>query len=349
VRRVIILLLFVLGWAATGRADVILFKSGDRLTGKLVKLEKGKLIFEADELGSVTLDITRIQNFNTDASVELHLTDGTVIKSKVLPAEPGQFTIEKTRLLQVQSFALADLAAINPAGEPLLKWTGSLTIGLSSTHGNTFAESANVSSAAKRRSQKDRTGIYSSYLASRSRDPDNNKKKTTEESFVIGGKYDYFFTKKFYGYINGRLKKDHIADLDYRIIAGLGAGYQWVETEDMSFNTDAGFAQICEQFTSRDPDSGITETTGTDEASIQLGYSLDWKIAEKFTFLHQLTYYPSFSGLSDYFLTGSAELRAFITESLFSNFKVVLDYDSTPADGVDTTDIKYILGVGWNF
>ena len=82
---------------------------------------------------------------------------------------------------------------------------------------------------------------------------------------------------------------------------------------------------------------------------MQLGYHLDWKFAEKFTFLHKLTYYPSFTSPSDYFLTADAELRAAITDSMFSNFKAVLDYDSIPAQGVGTTDTKYILGVGWNF
>ena len=48
-------------------------------------------------------------------------------------------------------------------------------------------------------------------------------------------------------------------------------------------------------------------------------------------------------------LTTDAELRAEITKSMFGSLKAILDYDSTPGEGVGTTDTKYILGVGWNF
>jgi hypothetical protein len=116
----------------------------------------------------------------------------------------------------------------------------------------------------------------------------------------------------------------------------------------MNFNTDAGLAERCEQYTSRN-DAGIKETTRSDDVSLQLGYHFDWKINSRFSFAHNLTYYPSFEQFSDYFLTTDAEIRASITESLFASIKAILDYDSTPAEGVSSTDTKYILGAGWKF
>lgn len=340
--RVIILLLFVFGWSVTGWADVVVFKNGDQLTGKLVKLEEGKLTFEADVLGNVTLDITRIRNFTTDESVALHFADGTIIKSRLLEAAPDKIHTEQTKLLAGQTFIISDLVAINPSAKPKPKWAGSITINLSSTHGNNFSESVNVSFDVTRRSEIDRTNLYAGYTGSSSKDANNNK-KTTEENFRFGGKYDYFFNEKFYSYVSGNYEKDHIADLDYRVIGGIGCGYQWVETDDISFATDAGFAQLNERYT-----TGAI-TTRSEEGSLRLGYDLKWKFAEKFTFFHTMNYYPSLGSFSDYFLTTDAEIRAAITESMFSSLKAVLDYNATPADGVGTTDVKYILGVGWNF
>jgi hypothetical protein len=34
---------------------------------------------------------------------------------------------------------------------------------------------------------------------------------------------------------------------------------------------------------------------------------------------------------------------------MFANFKVIFDYDATPAEGAGNTDVKYMLGVGWSF
>ncbi len=346
-RYLIFLSMFMLGIAVPVWADVITFKNGDQLTGKLVELKDGKFLFETKEVGTAAFEVALIRNFSTDEPVELHLTDGTVIKSKVLAAEPERFKIEKTDLLVAQTFGLSDLAAINPPPKSEPKWSGSVNIGLSSTHGNTFTESGSVGFDANRRGEKDRTNVRSLYLVQRSEEKDaltgDKEKVTTEESFIIGGKYDYFFAPKTYGFVNGSFKKDHIANLDRRIIAGLGIGYQLIDEDKMHFNTDVGLAELCEKYTYDD------EITQTDEMSLQIGYHFDRKITEKFTFLHNLTYYPSFGSMSDYFLTADAELRASITQSMFANFRAILDYDSTPGQNVSTTDTKYILGVGWIF
>jgi putative salt-induced outer membrane protein YdiY len=329
----------------SAQADTIIFKSGDRLTGKLVSLENGKLVFNANDVGQVTIDIALVDNFTTDEPVEFHFRDGTVLKSRALTGDPGIFAIEETKILPANRFPISDIQAINPPVKPAVVWTGNVTVGMTSTHGNTFIESANASANATRRSDKDRLNLDAAYLASRAEEEEDGEKEkvTTQESFVAGTKYDYFWTKKCYSFVNGRYKKDHIADLDYRIIGGLGMGYQWIESEKMKFSTDAGVAELCEKYISHDV------ITKHDEFSGQLGYNFDWKFHEKFTFLHNMRYYPSFGMFSDYFLTTDAEVRAAITKSMFTSFKAILDYDSTPAPDVGSTDTKYVLGVGWNF
>jgi hypothetical protein len=34
---------------------------------------------------------------------------------------------------------------------------------------------------------------------------------------------------------------------------------------------------------------------------------------------------------------------------MFANFKVIFNFDESPAPGRGTTDVKYLLGVGMNF
>jgi hypothetical protein len=66
-------------------------------------------------------------------------------------------------------------------------------------------------------------------------------------------------------------------------------------------------------------------------------------------FIHDLTYYPSTDKVSDYFLTSTAEIRAYFTSTMFTTFKVIFDYDATPAIGSHKTDTKYLFGVGYSF
>jgi len=70
---------------------------------------------------------------------------------------------------------------------------------------------------------------------------------------------------------------------------------------------------------------------------------------EKIKFINDLTYYPSLEEFSNYLLTTTGEIRALITDNLFMNFRVIFDYDTTPAQGAHKTDVKYMLGAGLSF
>jgi len=91
------------------------------------------------------------------------------------------------------------------------------------------------------------------------------------------------------------------------------------------------------------------QTESNSEVSAQLGYHFDKKLHEKIKFINDLAYYPSLEKVSDYFLTTTAEIRASVTEQVFTNFRVIFDYDTTPAQGKGSTDVKYIFGAGVSF
>ena len=324
-------------------ADELVFKTGGKLTGKLLHLKEGKLVFESKEVGKVTADMEKIQNFSTDEPIKLNIGDDLAVTSKVTRSKPGHFSI-KTDTLATQEYKISQLKAINPQPKPAPKWTGSFGAGLSSTNGNTYAQSGSVSFDMAKRTDQDRTTLGGIYIVSRSEKSDTGEKETTQENFTLRGQYDYFMSKKAFSFVNASFKKDHISDLDRRIVAGLGFGYQWFETDTLKYSLDGGMAEVCKQYT-RD---GITEKS--DELSAQFGHNLAWKITDKVKFSHNLKFYPSVtSTISDYYLTTDAELRVALSAAWYSSIKAILDYDSTPAEGIGSTDTKYILGVGWKF
>jgi putative salt-induced outer membrane protein YdiY len=243
--------------------------------------------------------------------------------------------------LKVREFDIAAIASINPPEEPKAKWSGNLSVGATSTHGNTKTESISVGFRIGRRTEKDRTQLSADYGRGETEDPLTGTKVTTEDWLRTKAKYDYFFSKKLYGYLDGRYGKDSIAALDRRIIGGVGGGYQWIESEKSKFSTEAGAAYRYEKY---DNHIGTKDTI-----SGQFGYNLDERLLDNVRLLHDLTYYPSLEELSDYLLGFTAELRANFTKTMFVNFKIIFSYDATPALGKQSTDTKYILGVGIDF
>jgi len=336
--------------SASLQADQVILKNGDRLTGKIVSLTDGNMVLKSDLVGEIKVSLSSIATFQSDAAVEVHLKDGTVLNQPVVPAEADQFAIAQGPALRPQTFALADVASINPPPKPEPKWTGSISGAVTSTHGNTKSESVTASVSVMRRSEKDRTTAAADYGKSKQtdkdRDPVTGKKedRTTEDWWRAKAQYDYFFSKKFFGFINGRYEKDAVADLDRRVVVGGGAGYQWIETDRTSFSTNLGLASLYEKF---DVDPPADDSNS--QISMQLGYNFDHKITDTLRFVHDLTYYPSLEQFSDYYLTTTAELRANLTKTMFANFRAIFNYDQSPAPGQGSTDTKYILGIGMTF
>jgi len=321
--------------------DEIHLKNGDRISGKIQSLVDGKLTIRADIAGTVTVDLSSIQTLSSDEPIEVNLKDQTGFTQKVSSAESGKFAIEGSESMKTQEFAVSDIVSINPPPKPIPKWTGDISVGVTSTHGNTKTEMISANANFSKRTEKDRTTVSTDYAKGEQEDPDTGQDVTIEDWWRAKGKYDYFFSKKMYGYIDGRYEKDAVAELDRRTIIGLGAGYQWIESENMNFSSEFGLASLYEKYDN--------QTDSNSEISFQVGYNFDKKLRKNIKLVHDLTYYPAIDKFSDYYLTTTAGVRADFTETFFTTAKVILNYDATPAIGAHKTDVKYFLGLGYRF
>ena len=336
--RILIVLACLAMFAQTGVGDEVLFKNGDRLTGKIVHLLDGKMVFKSNVAGDVTVNLSDIQTLSSDDAIEVNLKDSTGFKQKVLSASPGRFGIVGTDATQAQEFAVADIVSIN---KPIPKWTGNITAGLTSTHGNTKTETISASANMTKRTDNDRTQLSTDYAKGTQEDRVTGVDETIEDWWRAKGKYDYFFSKKRYAYVDGRYEKDAVSQLDRRVIIGGGYGHQWVESADMNFSTEIGLASLYEKFDN--------QTESNSELSTQLGYNLDKKLTKNTKLAHDLTYYPALDKFSDYFLTTTVGIRTDLSTSFFATFKTIFNYDETPAVGAHKTDVKYFFGLGYSF
>jgi putative salt-induced outer membrane protein YdiY len=336
--KTLILLILLGGFARLSYGDEIQLKNGDRLTGKIIKLVDGKLVIKSDAAGEVTVNLSNIQTLSSDEPIIVNLKDGTSLKQKISSSEAGRFAIAGDETVQAQEFAVTDIVSINP---PIPKWKGTISAGITSTHGNTKTESITGSANLSKRTQKDRTILSADYAKSKQNNKDTGEELTIEDWWRAHAKYDYFFSKKMYGYLDGRYEKDAIAELERRVAVGIGGGYQWIESADMNFSTELGLASLYEKYNN--------QTDSNSEMSAQLGYHFDKKLRKNLLFINDLTYYPALEKPSNYYLTTTAELRTNLNRAMFMNFKAILDYDSTPAIGAHNTDVKYFLGLGYSF
>jgi putative salt-induced outer membrane protein YdiY len=320
-------------------ADQVILKNGDTLTGTIEKLTDSKMVFKSELAGEVTIDLSGIRTLTSDKLLTIHLKDGTVLKCQVDAGQGEQFNITGSAV-QAQSINTTDITAINPPPKPRPKWKGQVSAGLTSAHGNTKTESSSASFGAIKRTEVDRTTVSADYAKGTQ---DNAAGTTTiEDWWRAKAKYDYFISPKWYGFVDGRYERDAVALLDRRMVLGGGAGWQWLETETTSWSFELGAASVYEQY-------NVVGGKKNAQLSMQTGYNLIHQLTKTVDFVHDLTYYPSLEDVSDYYLTTGAELRTRFTTRMFGNFKTLFNYDATPAPGKGSTDVKYIVGVGFDF
>jgi putative salt-induced outer membrane protein YdiY len=336
-RSLLFSLLLILTLSNLAFADEIQFTNGDRLTGKIKSAAAGKMIITTDVAGDVTVDMSKIKTFSTTDPIELHVGDTNVIKAPISSGPQGAIQTAPAGGLAAQPIAIKDIKTINP---PPVKWTGAIAANGLLTRGNSNTQNFGLSIDASRRAEKDRLSFNAGYLYGRQKNPDTGERSTTTDNWFLFGKYDYFFSKHFYGFASTRIEHDRIAQLDLRLTPAVGVGYQWIERPDLNFLTEAGLAWVYESF----------ENTGHDDHfALRLAYHVDKKLSDKLIFTHNLEYLPSIEDLSDFNLNADAGVRVTLTKSMFTEFKVEWKFDGQPAPGAAENDLRYLLGVGWAF
>ncbi len=323
--------------ASAVQADEIIFNNGDRLTGKIVGVEGGKMKITTKVAGDVTVDTKDIKTFSTEAPVEVRTKEGAKITAPAKADQAGTVSMAPAGGAPAKTIKVEDMKYVNFSEA----WSGAVIAGGIFTRGNTYSDQANIAFDLGRRTEQDRWTIGAGYNFGRQRDATTGNKSTTTDNWFATAKYDYFLNEKLYAFGSIRYEHDRIANLDYRLVPGFGLGYQWIDKPDLKFDTEAGLAYVCEKF-SDDTNNGFISARFAYHAKKNC-----W--GDKVQLFHNLEYYPSLETLSDYLIVTDAGIRTAITEKMFAEYKIEYRYDAIPAQGSSRSDLRHIVGLGWKF
>ena len=98
----------LLAAAPAAADDEVKLRNGDRLSGKVATLAKGKLVLATPHSGAVPIDWAQVVSVRTDGKVEVKLSTGEVIQGKLSPGPEGRLRIEVEGAPEPVEVALAD-------------------------------------------------------------------------------------------------------------------------------------------------------------------------------------------------------------------------------------------------
>ncbi len=315
-------------------AGIVVLSNGDRISGDILKMEKGKVTIKSEALGKISVDNKYIKTLETDNDIEVHPRDRKTLVGKVEMDDSGNLKVLEQDGSLIESFQIQDVKFLGKLPDPV-NWEIRLSTGLSGSEGNSDLFNVHFGSLFKRRSEKSRSTLDSQYIYER-----NNGNKSKDE-WYSDFKYDYFFSKKIYGFSTVRAQQDDIAQLDLRLSLSPGIGYQWIESDELSFSTEIGPAYLYENFSNGDGEN--SEITG------RLAYFFDKLLFDRISVYHNTKFFPKAADPTDIYLTTDSGVRTEVTDSLFTEAKVTLEHDTSPAEDAKETDLYYTLGIGLNF
>jgi putative salt-induced outer membrane protein YdiY len=322
-------------------ADKVTLKSGSFLTGKAGLMKAGELSFTSDDLGEVTIKLANIASLDVAKENVVQYNDNST-EVKNLSVKDGVVVDEKGAAINA-----AEVKAFNPSIET---WHGSINVAYQSARGNTYENSATVLANVNRRWEKDRINGNFGYYYSETGTTEENKEKSTDR-WEIEGQHDHFWSERFYIYENAKFEQDDIAGLDYRLRLGAGAGYQWLDgrnfdaTGKWSFNQEVGAAWIKNSYVNADPSAD--DSYATVRYAHHLKYFPKWN--EKVEMFHNLEYLPQVDDWENYLIKADVGFTTKLVMDFNLLCKIEWDYNSMPSVGRKSSDIRYIVGLGYQW
>ena len=120
--------------AAQGRTDVVTLANGDRITGEVVRLDRGRLEFKTDDIGTLYLEWDNLASLVTTRLVEVTTSDGLTFLGSL-----GQSTSRSIAVASADAtaqLAMQDVTEITTIGRSFWrKVDGSFDVGFSCRSG----------------------------------------------------------------------------------------------------------------------------------------------------------------------------------------------------------------------
>ena len=337
-KRILFLLvsmIFLVASTQGALADEVRLKNGDRITGKVVSMQDGSLVFETGFAGQITIQWSEVERLLADDSQKVVLTDGTTTEGSLQAAGAGRMRLQVGSLAQSVEVAPADIAAINPAEKPPVKLSGRVNVGFQKSTGNTDNQRIHLDAEAVARTEKNRFTVGGEY--NRAKEDDEK----SEDNALGYLKYDHFLTPKWYVYTNGFFETDEFKDINLRTTLGAGVGYQVFEGELMNLSLEAGPSWVSTDY---------EESEDEDYAAGRWAVNFD-----RFFFDKLFQYYLKNEGYfrletpADMFMLTRTGLRFPVRAGLTLNAGFEWDYDNEPEGESEKSDYRYILSLGYGF
>jgi putative salt-induced outer membrane protein YdiY len=331
-------------------ADEILLKNGDRVTGTIVKLSGGTLIFKSASAGTLTVPWEQVRAVKADVPVFVDLGDGKAVRATLsmngdrveVVSDGGRRDAELSgiKILRDEAEQKSYERLLAPSWGDL--WAGGVTFGFAGTQGNAETRTLTAAFNVARVTNADKTTVYLNAINASA--TLNGLDAATARAIRSGWAYSKNVSGRMFVNVFNDYEYDRFQNLDLRFVLGGGLGYIAWKTDRGRLDLLGGLAYNREKFS---PPRGVSFTR--DSAEAYFGNDVAYKLNERTSLYQNLRIFPNLSNGGEFRMNFDAGANTRLVRWLAWTVGLSDRYLSNPVPGRFKNDFLYTTGIGITF
>jgi putative salt-induced outer membrane protein YdiY len=314
---------------SAAEADVVVLKNGDRVTGRIIKMQDKRLEIDPGYADIMKIKWEDIRSITTEIPMSIQLFGEVDMPETV---EEGRAHRIFVRTLGEEGpIRLEEVRAINLSEQD---YRGYVSAGGNQTSGNTQTEALNISGNLTYRRLEHRFILDGKYNRAQA----DNADTANNGSFSI--KYDYFVARRAYVGGFNLVETDQFQNLSLRNTSGAVLGYDLLDREHHNLTMAAGPAGVYQDYTTE-------AATITPSATWLVRYQYMIR-GDDIVFFHKHQGFRDLGHGSATRVNADQGIRVALIGKWHLQFEYDLRYNSLPVSGRKSTDTNIIFGFSYD-
>ncbi len=317
--------------------DRIYLKNGDRVTGSIKELDRGKLRIKTTTMDTIYLNWVEVESVESTTYLRIAGTDGSFRYGRVQKSDlEGNIKIlDEGDSIDVPAFNIASMKPIRVDESFWHRLEGDISAGIDYKRAS---EILLVNVASNLRLLEEKYEIGFSFNWNETQRTENNDSSRAD----LGGDYTRFLGDRWFWKASLGLERNQDLGLDLRSIVSGSAGKYFIQTGTMRFEINAGLAASSEK---RTDDTTQESLEGVIQSSFDL-FQLNIPITRLSA---NVSIYPGITESDRIRVNSNITLRNEIFRDFFWDLSFYSNYDNQPVDGAVKSDFGIVTSLGATF
>lgn len=324
---------------AAPKTDILVFRNGDRLTGEVKGLERGKLSFNTDATGTIEIEWDKVASVQSEQYMEVELLDGRRHFGRASQAQAeGKLKLRVGSGSNLREVPLADVIRIAPIeqGGFVDRLDGYVTAGYDYTKANDLQQFTFTGGLSSRNEKRQWSLDGSTTLISQTGRDDTTR-------YDISALNRRFLADRWFWQGFGSFEGNDELALDLRTTLGAAYGRFLQQTQQTDWAAYAGLAVTREDFSEQPTNDSVEAVLGTQ-------YWFFRYDSPEASFNATLNLFPSLTEAGRLRSEGRLRARYEIVNDLFFEASFYGSYDSEPGEGAESkSDYGVTTSLGYSF